>query len=343
MIDFQGAIHIHTHYSDGSGSLREIIKSAQEADLDYIIISDHNTLRAKKEGVEGWHGKTLVLVGEEVSGRAGHCLAFNIHQRISGRRKQPEQYLVEIKRNHGLSFIAHPYFGSNWMFAIRNVSWKNWKVPEFTGIEIWSYLADWAKDLTWFNFANRWLNPHHAISGPSPLTIKKWDELTQHRQVVAIGGVDAHAKVLTPFKKPVILPYYQVFETIRTHVLLPTAFTGTWTEDAKKIYRALNQGHAYLANDGIASSRGFMFQAFDENRKHLGYMGEIIKVQLPIFLQISIPEKSIAVRIIRNGETIFHSNESKFEHQIKIPGVYRIEVAYHRHSWIYSNPIYVYS
>jgi hypothetical protein len=341
MHDYQGVIHIHSHYSDGSGSLREIIKSAQEAALDYIIITDHNTLRAKREGIEGWHDKTLVLVGEEVSGRSGHCLALNIHQRISGKRKKPEQYLPEIKKQHGLSFIAHPHFGSNWRFAIRNVSWRNWEVPEFNGIELWSYLADWAKDLTWFNFANRWLNPHQTISGPPSVTIKKWDELTQLRQVVAIGGLDAHAKVLSPFKRPVILPYHQVFKTIRTHLILPTAFTGSWIEDAKKIYRAIEHGHVYLANDGIAPSHGFSFQAVDNNKKHLGNMGEIIKPLLPIYLLISIPAKSITIRLIKNGELVFHSAESKLEHQINLSGVYRVEVSYHRHPWIYSNPIYV--
>lgn len=341
MHDYQGTIHIHSHYSDGSGSLREIIKSAQEAELDYIIITDHNTLRAKKEAIEGWHNKTLVLVGEEISGSSGHCLALNIHQRISGRRKKPVQYLPEIKKQHGLSFIAHPHFGSNWQFAIRNVSWKNWDVPEFNGIELWSYLADWAKDLTWFNFANRWLNPHQAISGPSLVTLKKWDELTQSRQVVAIGGVDAHAKVLTPFKRPVILPYHQVFKTVRTHLLLPTAFTRNWVQDAKRIYRALHHGNAYLANDGIALARGFSFQVLDKNKNPLGEMGEIVKALLPLYLQVSIPAKSISVRIIKDGEQVYQSTESKLEYQINLYGVYRIEVSYHRHPWIYSNPIYI--
>ena len=341
MIDLQGAIHIHSHFSDGSGSLREIIKSAQEAELDYIIITDHNTLRARKEGIEGWHQKTLVLVGEEISGRVGHCLALNYPNRISGRRKQPEKYLDEIRKHQGLSFIAHPHFGSNWMFAIRNVSWKNWNVPEFTGLELWSYLADWAKDLTWLNFARRWLNPHQAISGPSSETIKKWDELTQLRPVVAIGGVDAHAKVLTPFKRPVILPYHQVFETIRTHIVLSTALTGKWIDDAKKIYRALQQGHVYLANDGIANSRGFSFQAVDEKEKILGTMGDVISTKIPIRFKISIPAKSGSMRIIKNGEILYRSTESKIEYRAESLGVYRVEVFYHRHPWIYSNPIYL--
>ncbi len=47
--DYKGAIHIHSRYSDGSGSLQEIVKSANLAGLDYLIITDHHTLRHKQE------------------------------------------------------------------------------------------------------------------------------------------------------------------------------------------------------------------------------------------------------------------------------------------------------
>ncbi|MCX7919811.1 MAG: CehA/McbA family metallohydrolase [bacterium] len=343
MFEILGAIHIHSHYSDGSGSLREIIKSAQEAELDYIIITDHNTIRAKKEHIEGWHGKTLVLVGEEISGRAGHCLALNISSRISGRRKKPEQYLIDIHKHQGLSFIAHPHFGSNWQFAIRNVSWKNWNVPEFTGIELWSYLADWAKDLTWLNFAKRWLNPQHTISGPSLETIKKWDELTQTRRVVAIGGVDAHAKVLTPFKRPVILPYHQVFKTIRTHILLSAPLSYKGIEDAKRVYQALKSGHVFLANDGIALSSGFNFVAVDKKEKILGIMGDELCPSFPIYCHITIPihDKYVMVKLVKDGQVIYREQTHKIVYKLNSPGVYRVEVTYHRHPWIYSNPIYL--
>lgn len=340
MVDLQGVIHIHSHYSDGSGSLREIIKTAQKAALDYIVITDHNTLQARKEGIEGWHNTTLVLVGEEISNRWGHCLALNIKNRISGRRNPPEKYLDEIKKQHGISFIAHPHFGSNWMFGIRNVSWKKWNLTGFTGIELWSYLADWAEHLNWLNFPERWLHPHRAIRGPAKETLRKWDELNQQRPIVAIGGVDAHAKVLTPLKKPVILPYQQVFGTIRTHVLL-TGFTGKWTEDAKKLYHALQQGHCYLANDEIGTSRGFSFQAVDGNGHNLGKMGDSVIVKMPVRFQITVPRETILIRLIRNSHVIYRTQQSKVEYTVEQPGVYRVEVYNHHRPWIYSNPIYI--
>lgn len=52
--DYKGACHIHTEYSEGSIPVSEVIKSAQEAGLDFVILSDHNTFLPKQDGWEGW-------------------------------------------------------------------------------------------------------------------------------------------------------------------------------------------------------------------------------------------------------------------------------------------------
>jgi hypothetical protein len=41
--DYKGACHIHTEYSDGSILVSDVIKSAQDASLDFVILSDNNT------------------------------------------------------------------------------------------------------------------------------------------------------------------------------------------------------------------------------------------------------------------------------------------------------------
>ncbi len=53
--DYKGACHIHTEYSGGIIPVSDVIKSAQEADLDFVILSDHNTFLPKHDGWEGWH------------------------------------------------------------------------------------------------------------------------------------------------------------------------------------------------------------------------------------------------------------------------------------------------
>lgn len=54
MFEYTGAIHVHSIFSDGSGDINEITQYANESGLDFVILTDHNTLRALHEGYEGW-------------------------------------------------------------------------------------------------------------------------------------------------------------------------------------------------------------------------------------------------------------------------------------------------
>ena len=56
---YKGAIHIHSRYSDGTGSLKQIVSAGLKSNLDFLIITDHNSLRLKKEGKEGWYKDKL--------------------------------------------------------------------------------------------------------------------------------------------------------------------------------------------------------------------------------------------------------------------------------------------
>ena len=42
-------LHMHTHYSDGTNSVTEILQKAEELKLEYISITDHNTCEAHEE------------------------------------------------------------------------------------------------------------------------------------------------------------------------------------------------------------------------------------------------------------------------------------------------------
>ena len=51
---YRGNIHMHTVHSDGAGQVADLVAAAARADLDFIIITDHNTL--VDQGEEGWRG-----------------------------------------------------------------------------------------------------------------------------------------------------------------------------------------------------------------------------------------------------------------------------------------------
>ncbi len=75
-------LHMHTRYSDGSGTHAEIAKAALRCGLDAVIVTDHNVY---VEGPEGYYSdgerRVLLLVGEEIHDPArtpqkSHLLVF---------------------------------------------------------------------------------------------------------------------------------------------------------------------------------------------------------------------------------------------------------------------------
>ena len=76
--DYCGAVHVHSTYSDGAGSVPEVSKAACDAGLDFMVLSDHASLQARTEGLDGWQGRTLVLVGTEIATDTGHLLALDV-------------------------------------------------------------------------------------------------------------------------------------------------------------------------------------------------------------------------------------------------------------------------
>src|SRR3954466_10669304 len=81
--DLTCVIHVHSTHSDGSGTVPQIARAAQRAGIDVVLLTDHDTLAAKRAGEERWYDDVLVLVGEEVSPTdRDHYLAFDIEREI---------------------------------------------------------------------------------------------------------------------------------------------------------------------------------------------------------------------------------------------------------------------
>ncbi len=337
--DYKGAIHIHSNYSDGSGSLKEIVESANQAGLDYIIITDHHTLRHKREGAEGWHNKTLVLVGQEISPPCNHYLALKIEKPIKPKGMDTQEYIDEVNKQGGLGFIVHPDSPKKRSLPLKERPWSDWEVNNFTGLELWSYMYDWLAPVNLFNFLYYIFRPAKAIKGPSKEALQRWDKLTQKRPVVAIGGVDVHARNIIPLGIFKIFPYQQLFSTIRTHVLTPP-FKLDLEYDRSLIYSAIQNGHIYLSYDYLADASGLKFRVNTKNEEVI--MGDEIKFSPGglTTLTASSP-RSAQLRIICNGQVLEEREGAGIEIPLTKRGVYRLEASLAGKPWIFTNPIYV--
>jgi len=345
MKEYIGAIHMHSTFSDGTGQVHEIAKAAEEIGLDYIILTDHNTLRALDEGYEKWFGNTLCLVGCEINDKENknHYLAFGINETYS-TRMSAKNYVKKVKEAGGVGFLAHPHEKRTHMKEHPPYPWVEWDTNDFTGIEIWNHMSEWMENLTEQNKYQSFLHPLRTIVAPQPETLKLWDELILERRVVGIGGVDAHAhkQNLFGFFEVEIFPYKVLFKSIRTHIFLNNELTTennkqNISRSKKAIYKSLESGNCFVANDYHADSRGFRFYAQNSKRKF--QMGDSLPFTKDLILNVTVPDKNAEIQIIRNGKCVHKASDGQIQFNVKQPGAYRIQVYFFGKAWIFSNHI----
>lgn len=345
-------LHMHTPYSDGHGSHAAIAQAAMQAGLDAIIVTDHNVWVNGPEGYYQHAGKrVLLLVGEEIHDQSrvpqkNHLLVFGAGRELASYAPNPQRLLDQVRLAKGLSFIAHPVDPALPAFGEGDISWVDWQVNSYTGIELWNGFSELKTvikslpDAVFYAF-----NPQYIARGPHPDTLRKWDELTSAgKRVVAIGGSDAHAlpKRLGPIRRT-LFPYLFHFRSINTHLYLPNPLTGNLADDRQEILQALASGHAFVGYDLPAPTRGFRFTAVGKNNQ--AWMGDEISAVGGITLQIHLPQPAECI-LIKNGQPVkTWLKRDNLTHITNEPGVYRVEAyiqAYgRRRGWIFSNPIYI--
>ncbi|MGE5352941.1 MAG: PHP domain-containing protein [Acidobacteriota bacterium] len=345
MVEYVGAIHIHSVFSDGSGEVAQIAALADEAGLDFIILTDHNTLRALKEGYEKWYGRTLLLAGCEINDKENknHYLAFNIPETFSTRL--PAREIVrKVRDAGGIGFIAHPHEKRTSMREHPPYPWTEWDTEDFTGIEIWNHMSEWMEGLTEENKYQWFMHPLRSIVAPQAETLELWDRLNTQRRVVGIGGVDAHAhKVnLLGFFEVEVFPYKVLFKSIRTHILAYEKIENDGTPESvlkarNVIYEALRAGRCFVANYYHADASGFRF--FAESGNRIFQMGEEVPLGDNTRLRVLLPNLSGEIRLIKNGSLYDRVENIDAEFHIAEPGAYRVEVYLEKKAWIFSNHI----
>jgi hypothetical protein len=269
--DHAGVIHFHSHHSfDGRTDISTIITAAKANTLDFLMLTDHNTLQAREDGREGWHGPVLLIVGQEIAPRFNHYLAFGTRQvidvAIQDRITPPQSYIDRVNAQGGLGFIAHPDHEGTRLFHVKPYPWLDWQVRGYTGMGIWDFMTDWQASLTGYGRALlAFLAPGWFLSGPRRLTLTRWDWLNRSSRVVGIGESDNHdtEQRLGPFNLSVF-PFRKAFRYVRTHLLTETPLLHDADHDIPLLLESLALGRAYVAQESFAPARGFSFILHDE-------------------------------------------------------------------------------
>jgi hypothetical protein len=340
-----GVVHVHTTLSDGAATPEEVIAAARAAGLRFVVITDHNTLDAKRW--EGYHDGLLVIVGTEISTTAGHVLGLGIPDPVFRFSGDARDALDDIHVLHGAAFAAHP------TSPRPDFRWTGWDLPGPWGLEVingdsqWR-AAGWGRLLR--TLALYPLNHDYALLGSltAPTeALGRWDAVLARRPAAAIAGADAHGQV--PIRKDRALrfpSYTSLFEVARNHVLLSRALTGDASVDGPGIVHALAVGRSYVGLDALAPADGFSFTTFEpaEPARRPWSMGDVVPPEPGLRLRAGgrLPART-RLTLLRDGRAIA-AGEQTIDVEVPGPGVYRVEarVPGWEIPWVISNPISVF-
>lgn len=350
--DYQGVIHFHTQYSgDATGSFEEIAAIANQQDINFMISTDHNTLKPLEDKKEGWYGNTLILVGEELTRPEGYLLAMNLKNSSNFSGHNTEKIISDIMQQGGLVVIAHTGH-PKW-------KWKGEVGESITGEEIMDFADAWYSappgtlllSLIYYPF-----NPTAAFMElyKRPVEVlREWDRRNQEHRFIGITAPDFHQSVRIGRDYKIRFPKAdKVMPIAHNHVIMRTPFSGNISHDRKILFEALQNGHVYISMDLLGNASGFFFSAKQGNET--AWIGDQLsagrETTFTINLPAAVPFKHFLTHIYRNGVEIAQSAEPKFNIQDNIAGAYRVEVEVEISTflgrsrnvvWIYSNPVYL--
>jgi hypothetical protein len=341
MRELVGAIHIHSSYSDGTKTIPEIARLANDVGLDYIMVTDHMTLEPYHQGLEGFYGNTAVLIGYEINDPddKNHYLAFGL-DRILPQQLKAADYVKLVKARGGFGIIAHPDEIREELAKYPSYPWTDWSVEGYDGIEIWNHMSQWMESLSRWNMVKQAFMPRRALHSPTDRILRRWDEVNQQKKIVGVGSIDVHAY---PYRlgplRITVFPYKVQFKAIRTHIMIPKSIAGDFGMLKQAIYQSLRDCRVFISNYRWGDARGF--QMYAENSQGRALIGGELAWEEGTVLITRLP-KLAELRLINDSNVVFTGNGQEFNIKIKDRGLFRAEIYIRDKGWIFTNHVRLY-
>jgi hypothetical protein len=347
----RGAIHVHTRRSDGTGTIQSVARAAERAGLDFVIVTDHGDA-SRPPDPPTYYGRALVIDAVELSTEGGHVVAIGLGKTPYPIAGEPRDVIDDIRRFGGFSIIAHP------LNDRPEAQWRDWNAP-FDGLEWLNLDSEWRDESAWllarvaFAYPVRRAESLGLLLDRSNEAMRRWDERTRTRRVVAVAAADAHARVgfnaSEPYQRGVAVPvpgYESLFRTFS--IALPDVrLTSNAAADAQGIVGAIRAGRVFSSVDAIAARPAFTFTATSGAARAVA--GDTLPTAGPVRLEIRAQAPDDAeIVLLRDGAHVASARGASLTHDADpAAAVYRAEVRLPGGPgdppvpWIVSNPIYV--
>jgi len=306
---YRGDFHTHTHTSDGIYPADILAGIAKAEGLDFIAITDHNTIAGLQELSDNLD--FLVIPGLEITFDKGHFNVFGLDglhdwmQEICGDRIEvslPVRYetinklMQEISADGLLNSINHPLLPPwDWLF-------DDTYLHHVHCLELWN-------DLYW---------PGHVTGNPA--TVAMWTNwLNAGHRITAIGGSDYHYPPRPEEKK------------FGERLGMPTTYVYAEELSVNGILEALRKRRVYVTKgpqfDFRAEANGMTYLTGAD----LGIQGGAID----FIVTIPYQPRTVNVQLVKNGEVIAQEQAKgrdismKFRHELDptSPEWFRLDVS----------------
>ena len=357
--EYSGVIHIHTQYSDGSGTYQQIERLCDSLGLHFAVITDHNTVQPMKDSLDQRFGMSLIVPAIEIStdGEHGHFLVIGDSIPLVPRNGvTSDSVFHDAVKKGSITILAHVFHPRS------TLNWDNWDIGKFTGMELYNFDEGWRSTLDFFRI-NKLIGAYFVYTfQPAALNylleypakeMTKFDELNETRKVVGIGSLDAHANVKLGKRTAWDFPSYEsLFTLVHTVIVTREPFNGNYHRDREILLAAIKNGNMFVAFLGLEEARGFLFTANSGSAESI--MGDSLRLDGAAHLHVGIPDSvNVETQVLRDGKVIgSYKNVGAADLVISAPGVYRVQAFQKRtmlpffmkrsFPWILSNPIYIY-
>lgn len=358
--DYKGATNVHTNRGLGSGSPNDVIHGAQEAGLDFVVLSDLNVFGAPP-APEGYHRKLLVLDVPQYSYLESRLLLYDPARRHAlDSLGRAQVLLADLLSQSGpdaeqdLIVLAHP--------TKPGFSWSGPYPSGLDGLEIVNLKSIWQHAWNSSKISFLWTMIVYPFNSDLALlrlyeedheALALWDQLSANRRTVGFIGTEATAKTSPIGSFYLRFPSYATsFSLASNHVLLRSELTGEAESDRRKIMKALAAGQFYVSLDVLGNPKGFA--AYLQEGERIWPMGSRVKWVPGMKMNVRLPRKPrvpFEAAFLKDGQHIMSSNSVETEYEVHGPGVYRVIVrvfptltlpdGQRWMTWIYSNPFYV--